>query len=512
VQTEYWDRSDRAHERIDNSAQEAVGELSLDPTDWQRFREAAHLAVDDAVDFIRTVGERPVWQGVPDHVRTALATQAPEEGEPFENVYREFKEFILPFATGNIHPRFFGWVHGSGLANGIIAEMLAATMNSNCGGRDHGAIYVERAVLGWCKQLFGFPAQASGLLVSGSSMANLIGLGVARNSYAGNVRRNGVREHHQRLIAYASSEVHESVVKAMEVLGLGATSLRKLPVEADFRLDIQKLKAAIIHDRQEGLAPFCVVGSAGTVNTGAVDDLDALASLCAAEGLWFHVDGAFGALCILSDTLSARLAGIERADSIAFDFHKWMHVQYDAGCILVREGNRHRAAYSQRPPYLKRFERGLAGGEDWPCEFGLELSRGFRALKIWFALKEHGTAKIGRLIAQNCAQAQYLGQTIARELELELLAPVTLNIVCFRFRKEGLDPESLDQLNENIVADLQESGLAAPSTTWVLGRLAIRVAITNHRSRRADFDLLIHAVLASGRKRISGPVTQTAVR
>jgi aromatic-L-amino-acid/L-tryptophan decarboxylase len=476
-------------------------ELSLDPAAWDEFRALAHRSLDDALDFVENVRERPVWRQAPQDVSAALLEPLPIRGEPLQEVYLQFQKLILPYVTGNIHPRFFGWVHGTGLASGIIAEMLAAAMNANCGGRDHGAIYVERAVLEWWKSLFGLPPQATGLLVSGTSMANLIGLAVARNSRTlAGVRAGGLKDYPNRLVAYASAEGHESIVKAVELLGLGSAALRKIPVNTALEMDIAALRQAIHQDRSAGLEPFCVVGTAGSVNTGAIDDLATLASLCADEKLWFHVDGAFGALCILSDRLRSRIKGIERADSIAFDFHKWMFVQYDAGCILVRNGDLHRASFSMRPPYLKHLQRGLAGGQDWPCEFGPELSRGFRALKVWFAMKEHGTQKLGQMIEQNCAQAQYLANRVQLEPELELLAPVKLNVVCFRFRADGLEAE-LDKLNEDVVADIQEAGIAAPSTTRIRGSLAIRVAITNHRSRLPDFDILVDAVLEAARRR-----------
>ena len=496
-------------------------ELSLDPDDWDSFAASAHAALDDAIEFLRTVRQRPVWRPVPQSVRSALSTPIPQQEQSLDEVYSEFKQLILPYGTGNTHPRFFGWVHGAGSADGVVAEMLAAAINANCGGRDHGAIYVERAVVDWCKELFGMPDSASGLLVSGASMANLIALTVARNARAGQSRANGLRDHPRQLVAYASSEIHQCVVKAMEILGLGAASLRRIASDGEFRIDLRALGARIAADRERGLEPFCVVGTAGSVNTGAVDDLEGLAELCAAEQLWFHVDGAFGALCVLSEALKAQVKGIERADSIAFDFHKWMHVPYDAGCILVRRGDLHRAAFSMRPPYLGAAPRGLAGGAEWPCDFGPELSRGFRALKVWFAIKRHGVRRFGELIAQNCSQARYLAEQIGREPELELLAPVSLNIVCFRYRPPGRgdpalaggalddqalgdqtrDDGALDDLNEELVQDLHESGIAAPSTTRLHGRLAIRVNITNHRSRRADFDLLLGAILSAGRRR-----------
>ncbi len=483
-------------------------EISLDPDRWEDFRQAAHRALDDALDLISTIREGPVWRRMPDEVREELREPVPREGRPFEEVYRRFADCILPYFTGNIHPRFFGWVHGTGLAGGIVAEMMTAAMNANCGGRDHGAIHVERAVIEWCKEIFGFPADASGLLVSGTSMANLIALTVARNAYVPGIRAAGLGESGGRLTVYASVEAHESSVKALEMLGLGSNALRKIPVDGDFRMDVALLRQQIAEDRAAGMEPFCAIGSAGTVNTGAVDDLDAIATVCADEGMWFHVDGAFGGLCALSDRLRPELRGIERADSLGFDFHKWMFVQYDAGCVLVRRGDLHKAAFTMRPAYLKhgKGQRGLAAGADWPCEFGPELSRGFRALKIWFAMQEHGAERFARVIEQNCAQAGHLAQRVCAEPDLELLAPVKLNVVCFRFAPPELTPEAVDELNEAIVADLHESGIAAPSTTRVRGRLAIRTAITNHRSRQADFDILIDHVLSMGRARVQGMV------
>lgn len=473
---------------------------SLDPLDWSAFRKLAHKALDEAVDYVEGVRERPVWTPVPEPVRKRLQEALPAGATPLEEVYEEFREFILPYATGNVHPRFFGWVHGAGQPGNILAEMMAAAMNSNCGGRDHGAIYVENQVIDWCRQMFGFPADASGLLVSGTSMANLIALGTARNAAAEHIRARGV-ESAGKLTAYASSETHESVQKAIEILGLGSDSLRKIGTRHDFSIDVAELRRAIAQDRSAGARPFCVVGGAGTVNTGALDNLEELAQLCAEEEIWFHVDGAFGGLCVLSEKLRARVKGIERADSLAFDFHKWANVQYDAGCVLVRDGAQQRAAYSMRPAYLQHMARGLSGGDVWPCDLGPELSRSFRALKIWFAFKEHGTQGLAEVIERNCEQAQYLAKRVASEPALELLTPCTLNIVCFRAVAPGLDDKLLDRLNEEIVADVQESGVAAPSTSRIHGRLAIRVNITNHRTEFGDMDVLLGAVLKAAQAR-----------
>ena len=478
-------------------------EESLDPHDWEAFRRLAHSALDEAIDYLKDMRQRPVWQHVPEDVKNKLHEPLPVAPQGIEKTYQDFRELVLPYPTGNIHPRFWGWVHGTGLATGIISEMLGAAMNSNCGGRDHAALYVERRVIDWCREIIGYPQQSSGVVVSGTSMGHVIGLAVARNARAGcDVRAAGIGGAPKSLITYASSEAHSSVARALELLGLGHNSLRKIPVDDKFAIDSVALRHAIQEDRQAGGQPFCVVGCAGTVNTGAIDDLTTLADICQAEKLWFHVDAAFGAWCTLSDSLGSLVRGIERSDSIAFDFHKWMYMQYDAGCVLVRDGELHKKVFATRPDYLQHSDRGLAGGGEWFTDLGPELSRSFRALKIWFALKEHGTKRFGEMIEKNCQQASYLAQLVEADPRLELLVHPALNIVCFRYRAAEMEGDELDRLNRNIVADLQERGIAAPSTTRVNGKLAIRVAITNHRSRREDFDLLVDSVIAVADERL----------
>ncbi|MFT3772357.1 MAG: pyridoxal-dependent decarboxylase [Minicystis sp.] len=386
---------------------------TLDPTDWEALRATGHRMLDDMIDFLRDVRTRPAWQQPTAEARAALSAPAPAAPTPLAAIYDDFRRVILPFATGNIHPAFVGWVHGSGTPTGMLAELLAAGMNANVGGRDHAAVYVERQVIGWCREIFGFPEQASGLLVTGTSTANLIAVIVARTARLGAaVRAEGMRGA-PRLTAYAGRSAHGCVAKAMEISGLGADALRRIPLGPDLRVDVAALRRAVEADRRDGATPFLVVGTAGTVDTGAIDDLPALAALAQEEGLWFHVDGAFGALAVMSPELRPRLAGIERADSIAFDFHKWAHAPYDAGCVLVRDGALHRAAFATEPPYLSRFDRGIAAGAPWFADYGPDLSRGFRALKVWFTWREHGTAGLGAAMLANCRQAEALGRAVA---------------------------------------------------------------------------------------------------
>jgi aromatic-L-amino-acid/L-tryptophan decarboxylase len=474
-------------------------EETLDPQDWDSFRQLAHQMLDDMLDYQQNVRQRPVWQPVPQEVKDFLQRPVPQEPQPHAQVYQDFVENILPYPMGNIHPRFWGWVMGNGTPFAMLAEMLAAGMNPNLGGGDHVANYVEAQVIDWMKEMFHFPAQASGLLVSGASMANLVALTVARNTCAGyDVRKLGLGAAPQNLVLYASQEVHSCVQKAVELLGLGSQALRLIPVNEAYEMDLSVLESTIAADRQNGLKPFCVVGTAGTVNTGAIDDLQGLAEICHREGLWFHVDGAFGAFAALSPQVKACVEGMQQADSLALDLHKWLYMPFEAGCVLVRSKDDHRRAFSLTPEYLEHAERGLAGGSLWFSEYGVQLSRGFRALKVWMSLKEHGVHKFGRMVQQNMQQAQYLAGLIDSNPHLERLAPVQLNIVCFRYNPGELDGAALNALNQELLIRLHESGIAAPSYTTLAGCYCLRVCITNHRSQRPDFDLLVEHVMRLG--------------
>ncbi len=479
-------------------------EQSLDPSDWTEFRKLAHTMLDAALDHAQGASDRPVWTPMPDMVKGALAEPPPMEPQGTAAVCEDLTKLVLPYSTGNTHPRFFGWVHGAGTPGAIIAETVAAAMNSNLGGRDHGAIYVERQVIDWCRKLFGFPETASGLVVSGTSIATMIALTTARyHKVDYDVRRRGVQPSEGKLVGYASSEAHSCMARTFDLMGLGMDALRSVPADDAYRMDIDALRGAIAKDIAAGKTPFCVMGSAATVNTGSIDDLAAIAEVCREYELWFHVDGAFGAIPALSEALRPRLKGIELADSIAFDFHKWMHVQYDAGFVLIRREDLHREAFTLRREYLTAAPRGLAAGNPWFCEYGPELSRGFRALKIWFALKEHGINNIAKKVEDNCQQAAFLGELIEKHPELELSAPIALNIVCFRYVAASKTTDELNNINAEIVMDLQENGIAAPSTTKLGDFLAIRVNITNHRTRTSDLDLLVKAVVEAGRSKIA---------
>jgi aromatic-L-amino-acid decarboxylase len=465
---------------------------TLDPADWAAFRRDAHAMLDDLIDHCEAMPAGPVWRPMPPAIRASFAEPLPAAPTALAEVHAAFRHRVLPYGSGNTHPRFVGWVQGGGTPVGMMAELLAAGMNANLGGRDHAPIEVERQIVRWMRDLFGFPAAASGVLVTGTSLANFMAVVIAKTHTLGRATRSlGLAGH--RLRGYTSTAAHSCVLRAFELAGLGGDALVRLPTGPDHRLDLAALRAAIAADRARGLVPFMVIGSAGTVDIGAIDDLAAIAELAAREQLWFHVDGAFGSFAMLAPALRPRVAGIERADSIACDFHKWLQVPYDAGFLLVRDEAIHAAAFATQPAYLERSTRGLAANPPWPTDFGPDLSRGFRALKVWFTIKTFGTDQLGRIIANTCDLARHLADRIAREPALELLAPVALNIVCFRYRH--LDA---DRVNEEIVLGLQEDGVAAPSTTRLDGKLAIRVAIINHRCRAPDLDVIVDEVLARG--------------
>jgi aromatic-L-amino-acid/L-tryptophan decarboxylase len=457
--------------------------------------------IDDMFDHFASLRQQPAWQPVPDKVRAALIEPLPLEPRDPALVYEEFVENVLPYTNGNRHPRFWGWVQGNGTPLGMLADMLAAGINPHLAGFDQAPALVERQVIAWMAELMGLPAGCSGLLVTGGTMANFNGLAVARQTKAGfDVREDGLQSGHAPLVMYGSSETHGWAQKAAELMGLGNRAFRRVPVDAEFRINVQTLAEQVMADRAKGLKPFCVIGNAGTVNTAAIDDLSALAAFCREHDLWFHVDGAFGALVRLSPSLQKLVAGIELADSVAFDLHKWFYLPFEVACVLVRDDQLHRQTFAMRPTYLEETARGVIAGGLPFADRGLDLTRGFRALKVWMSLKAHGLNTFRRLIEQNVRQAQYLAGLIESHEDLKLVAPAPLNIVCFRFAPESAPRELLNAINQEILVRIQESGLAVLSSTRIRGEFALRVAITNHRSKLEDFDELAQAVVEIGKK------------
>jgi aromatic-L-amino-acid/L-tryptophan decarboxylase len=473
--------------------------MTLDPTDWELFRLTGRRMVDDMLDAQRTVRDRVPWQPVPNDTKARLDEPLPLTGMPVDEVYAQFTRDILPYPTGNAHPRFWGWVMGNGTPTGMLAEMLAAGMNPHLAGYDQSAAIVERKVIGWLAELMGFPASASGVLVGGGTAANLNGLLAARAAKAGwDIREEGTHGGPQ-LVVYGSSETHSWAKKACDIMGMGRQGFRTIAVDANYRIDLDACRAAIESDIAAGKRPIAMVANVGTVGTGAVDDLAGLRALADRFDLWLHVDGAFGSLAALSPSRSL-VAGQEHADSIAFDLHKWGYMPYEVGVILTRDS----AALINtfKPPagsaaYLASASRGTSADTTFFADRGVELSRGFRALKVWMSMKEQGVDRIGDAIQKNIDQARYLGALVERTSALELLAPVSMNIVCFRYRANIADGH-LDAFNRELLAELQLRGIAVPSQTILNEQFAIRVCVANHRSETEDFDALVDGVLAIG--------------
>jgi glutamate/tyrosine decarboxylase-like PLP-dependent enzyme len=481
-------------------------ELRQDPFPVNDFRAAAHQAVDLVVDYLATIRERPVYQPVPPVHRERLLTMPlPETGETVDALIDRFAHDIQPWPMGNGHPRFFGWANSPPDPAGVIAEFLAAAVDPSCAGGDHAAIYLERCVTRWLAELVGFPLDNGiGLLTSGGSMASLTAIATARHAAAArdgwNDRDGGMQGVTSPLVMYLSTEAHTTMVKAAELLGIGNRQVRKVPVDDGLKMDVAALQEQLAADRAAGFRPFLVAASAGTVDTGAVDPFDTIADLCAAEGLWLHVDGALGAVGILDDRLADRYGGMDRADSLAIDPHKWLSVPVECGCVLFRDAGIARDTFSLVPPYLRTEENRGIGGLPWFSEYGFQQTRGFRALKVWMTLAANGRAGLAATIRRHNDLARELAARIAATPGLELFAEPTLSIVCFRVRpSEGADS---DAFNKAVMEGVQASGRAFVTQAVLNGEFWLRACVMHYGTTRDDLAALVQTVLdvASGIK------------
>jgi aromatic-L-amino-acid/L-tryptophan decarboxylase len=472
---------------------------SLDPDNWDGFRQLAHRMVDDMIDHLSHIADRPAWVAPPAAVVARLSQPLPRQGEGAEAAYKEFVDSVLPYPNGNLHPRFFGWAQSNGTLLGMMADMLASGLNPYLGGFNQAPALVEDQVIAWLVEMMGYPSDSSGLLTLGGSMSNLLALVIARYAALGpDVRDGGVVGLPQRPMLYTSVETHRCVAKAADVLGFGAQSLRLIGVDAEYRLDLPELRRAIAEDRAAGLMPICVIGSAGTTNTGSIDDLDAIGALCRDEKLWFHVDAAWAGLGRLSPLLADRLSGIEQSDSVSVNLHKWLYQPVDVAALLVRDAKLHRATFAGTPAYFEPGGRGVSAGGFRFADLGLDTTRSFRALKVWLSLKAEGADKFAAIIERNVSQATYLAKLIDCSPYLELTAPVPLNVVCFRYHVPDMASEALDFLNQELLLRLEESGDAVLSSTRLNGRFVLRCAILNHRTRQSDLDLVAKRVIEIG--------------
>jgi len=462
----------------------------------EEFRRLGYRAVDLLTEHFAALVHEGSRSPVPEAVRRDLMdAPAPETGSDPDALLTEVASAILRYPMGNGSPRFFGWVNSPAAPLAALGELIASGLNPSVAGGDHAATYVEHAVVRWMRQMVGFPADGGGILTSGGSVANLIGLAVMRHvKSAGRVRALGMAGT-PPLIVYTSSEGHSCIQKDIELLGIGHANLRRIPCTPEWRMDLGALEAQIADDRAAGLMPACVAATAGTVNTGAIDPLDRIAGLCREQQLWFHVDAAYGGPAALVPELADLYRGLEQADSVAIDPHKWMYVPVECGCALVKDRQAMRDAFSLVPPYL-RDDTALP----WFSEFGIQQSRGFKALKLWIVLRQIGLSGYRRLISHDIAMARVLQQRLRDAEGFELVSAGPLSVTCFRYRPAAAPPADaeVDRLNRSILDAVQDAGQVFLTGTELQGRFVLRACIVNFRTRESDLDALLDAVRSAG--------------
>jgi glutamate/tyrosine decarboxylase-like PLP-dependent enzyme len=474
-------------------------------TGWEPFRVAGRSLVDGVSDHLAALPSGPVWQPLPDELREQIRDlPLPDDPAALDDLVRTMLGDVLPYAMGNGHPAFFGWVNSPPSAGGVVASLAAAAMNPSVVSGDHADVHLERAVVRWLAELVGFPHEpGAGLLTSGGSAATIICLAGARGralAQAGHdTRRDGLAGA-PRLIAYVPAEAHSCIRRALELLGLGTRAMREVPIE-DGRLDAEALRASIAADRAGRGLPALIVGSAGTVNTGSIDPLAELADIAAEEGLWFHVDGAYGALGVLDPAVAARYRGMDRADSLVLDPHKWLGVPVDAGCALVRRADDLRDVFSLIPPYLRQ-DTGEPIGTF--AEYGFEQTRPFRALKTWATIAERGRAGIAAGVVRANALARALASLVEAEDELELAVAPETSIVAFRARPPGCSQDRLEAVNRALPGAVQARGRAFVTGTIFAGRETLRACILHPGTRSEHLDLLVSEVVITARSLAAG--------
>lgn len=469
-----------------------------DKWNWSNdeIRRVGYRVVDLISDYLTALPGRPVFRPCPPELIDDFADgPLPRAGEGVDALLDEFASKVAAHPFGNGHPRFFGWVNSPPTIIGVFAEALAAAMNPSCAGGNHAAVYVERQVLGWFKKLIGFPESGSmGLLVSGGSMATLTGLAVARHVKLPDVRKDGMQTLPRRAVAYASAEGHTCIRKALELLGFGSDNIRFIPVDDSLKMRVPQLEEAIRRDREGGNLPVVVAASAGTASTGTIDPLHDIRDVCRRHDVWFHVDAAYGGPAVLTARYKDELSALKDADSLALDPHKWMYVPVEAGLSLVRDGAAMRDAFSLVPPYI-RTDGNSAGvlGPPWFSEYGVQQTRGFRALKVWMALKFHGVDGYTASIERDLSLADRLAERVRRSGDLQLVVEPSLSIVCFRYAPAPLrgDEEKLNAINKRLLEAVQLGGTAFLSSTVIRGAFCLRACVINHRTAEEDIDLLV---------------------
>jgi len=479
-------------------------EETLDPADWESMRKLGHRMVDDMLTYLQNVRSEP--SGIPTQKTIEdICVPLSQDGEGEEKVYEVFQRSILPYSWPVTKPWFWGFVVGSGSPYGMFAEMLRAGMNG-CQEALFAEAAVHKQVISWIKGMIDFPEEAGGVLVSGGSEANFTGLAVARNSKAEvEVKTEGVQGLRRRMTLYCSDETHHCLERSVELLGLGNEALRWIPTDNDCRINLDALRKAIEDDRKKNNHPFCIIGCAGTVNSGAFDDLNALADLAERENMWFHVDAAFGGWVKISNTHKHLADGMERADSLAIDLHKWMCMPYSIGCTLVKDRLAHYSTfvYGHEAKYLESALDLLDDQLNNPHNLALALSRNFTSLKAYMLLRAYGKNKYSNLVQQNIDQINYLSELIRREPDLEITAPVVSNVVCFRYKPKGMTEPEIEKLNKIIYDQLTQISFAMITDTTIKGKYMLRACNVNHRSQKQDFEFLVNEV-----KKIGGQIAK----
>jgi aromatic-L-amino-acid/L-tryptophan decarboxylase len=453
-------------------------------------------------EYMTTISERPVRaENYAGKTASQIDTELSTEGVPLDQLLAECRS-IMDLSRHNGHPRFFGYVASPSTPVGAYGDLIASALNANitCWRSGPAGTELERLVMRWLGSLIGYDAQSNGLLTSGGSMANLIALMIASRIKSNNASRQGFWNAGPPMTVYASEEVHMSIAKAADILGIGRDQVRTIACDEQQRMRVDALRESIEADLREGLRPFCVVGSAGTVNTGVVDPLTEIANVANEFELWFHVDGAYGAPGVLDERKKHLFAGLDRADSVSLDPHKWLYVPVDAGCLLFRDDAAAKSAFStDEADYIKTH--GYADEEAFAFwDYGVELSRRFRALKVWLTLQYYGTRRLAEAISQDISLAAYLGELVSEADDFELLAPVELSICCFRYVPlPGMSDAELNELNERLMGLVQKGGRAYVSNATVKGRFALRACITNFRTTKTDIEETVDAIRDAGK-------------
>jgi glutamate/tyrosine decarboxylase-like PLP-dependent enzyme len=468
----------------------------------EEFTRLGHQVIGLMADYFAGLPDDPAFPGsTPAEVAALFAGPPPEAAEDVDTLLADWQQRILPHSARQGSPRWFGFVNGSGTQIGALADALASTLNPNVGGwrASPAATEVERQTVRWLAELLGYPTDCGGVFVSGGTMANVTALRTALRARAtwdlDTLGLQGAGA--SRMTVYmADHETHVSLVRTVDLLGLGRAALRAVPSRDDFTIDSDALEAMIVADRAAGMTPFAIVGHVGSINVGAIDDLDALADVAARTGCWLHLDGACGALGAMLPELAARFRGMDRADSVSFDAHKWLGVPYEAGCVLVRRAEHLHQAFKMQATYLLPSEVNEYSGLNY-FDYGPQLSRGWRALKVWMTLRYYGAEGIRTFFRQTIACAAHLHQRVAASDDFEVVQPApALYIYAFRFAPAAWrgDDARLDQVNQQISDELQRRRIAFAMTTRIRGRVTQRLSICSHRTTVADIDATLDAM------------------